>query len=168
MYWLMAGMWLMSGCGYERLQKRLEDSEFDHWYALRVFMSDTEKKTYLKLKTQAERDEWLKSTRKLWDTFYKYEPHIRELIVAGDVQKGWTEEMLYMSWGSPWDRQKVVGRNAVRSEKLIYRFEAHSDGSVLLWEPNSKTAYKANRLFVRIVILDDSKVASINEKNASW
>jgi hypothetical protein len=76
--------------------------------------------------------------------------------------------MLYMAWGSPYDRTRLVGRNAVRSEMLTYRFEVQEDGAILLWEPGSKTAYKAIRLFVREVVIDDDNLVEIREKNASW
>ena len=166
MNWMMLAVWMM-GCGYERHQKRLSDQEFSHWYALRVYMTEDQKKTYLKLKTTEERDAFLKENQ-LWDRFYKYDPEIREAIVSGDVQEGWTRDMLEMSWGAPYDRQRAVGRRAERSEKFIYRFEQQPDGSVLLWESNSKTQYKAVRLFVREVIIDDNVVVKISERDASW
>lgn len=166
MNWMMLAVWMM-GCGYERHQKRLNDQEFSHWYALRVYMTEDQKKTYLKLKTTEERDAFLKENQ-LWNRFYKYDPEIREAIVSGDVQEGWTRDMLEMAWGAPYDRQRAVGRRAERSEKFIYRFEQQPDGSVLLWESNSKTQYKAVRLFVREVIIDDDVVVKISERDASW
>jgi hypothetical protein len=51
---------------------------------------------------------------------------------------------------------------------LTYRFEVQEDGAILLWEPGSKTAYKAIRLFVREVVIDDDNLVEIREKNASW
>ena len=155
------------GCGYERFQKRLDTQEFNHYYALRVYMSELDRKTYLKLKTREERDAYLKD-KGLWDRFYKYDDEERDAIVAGDVQLGWTRDKLEMAWGAPYDRMKALGRAATRSDKFIYRFEQQPDGSVLIWERNSKTAYKATRLFIREVILDDDVVAKINEKDASW
>ncbi|MCB9746145.1 MAG: hypothetical protein H6740_26450 [Alphaproteobacteria bacterium] len=120
-------------------------------------MDETQRKTYLKLKTEEERNAYLKELG-IWDYFYKYDEDLRDQIVAGDVQVGWTKDQLYMAWGAPHDRAKLVGRDAVRSERLIYRFEGHADGSILVWEPNSKTEYKATRLFRREVILDDDVV----------
>ena len=57
---LLFSVWNFTGCGYERLQKRLDVQEFDHWYALRVYMSEDQRKTYLKYKTKDERDAYLK------------------------------------------------------------------------------------------------------------
>jgi len=37
-----------------------------------------------------------------------------------------------------------------------------------LWESNSKTQYKAIRLFVREVIIDDDVVVKISERDSSW
>ena len=59
MNWMLMVTW-MFGCGYERYQKRLDNQEFSHWYALRVYMTDEERKTYLKFKTKEERDNYLK------------------------------------------------------------------------------------------------------------
>ena len=164
---LLFGIWNFTACGYERLQKRLDNQEFDHYYALRVYMSEEQRKYYLKLKTRDERDAYLKKLG-LWDTFYSYEPEEREDIVAGDVKIGWSKKKVEMAWGAPYTRKKAIGRAASRSEIYIYRFEQQPDGSVLVWEPNSKTVYKAVRLFVREVIIDDDVVMEIKEKDASW
>jgi hypothetical protein len=157
---------ILTGC-WEKKVKNLSDVEFDHYYALRVYMSDDQRKTYLKKKTEEERNAYLHELG-LWDRFYGYEDHIRALIVAGEVQPGWTKDMLYMAWGNPYDRTRLVGRKAVRSEMLTYRFEVQEDGTVLLWEPGSKTEYKAVRLFIREVVLDDDNIVEIREQTASW
>jgi hypothetical protein len=73
-----------------------------------------------------------------------------------------------MAWGVFYSRKKAIGRAASRSELYTYRFEQQADGSILVWEPNSKTVYKAVRLFVREVIIDDDVVMEIKEKDASW
>jgi hypothetical protein len=78
------------------------------------------------------------------------------MIVSADVQTGWNRDMLLMSWGLPLDRRKEVRSTAVQSERWIYKFELHKDGSVLLWETDSKTAYKAKRIFTREVIIEDA------------
>ncbi|MCB9759606.1 MAG: hypothetical protein H6739_07170 [Alphaproteobacteria bacterium] len=153
-----------TGCSWEKRVKNLSDAEFDHYYALRPFMEDAQRKTYLKLKTEEERNAYLKELG-IWDYFYKYDAAERDDIVAGDVQVGWTKDKVLMAWGRPHDRQKLAGRQAQRSELLIYRFEGHEDGSILIWEPNSKTEYKAVRFFRREVILDDDVVTEIAEKN---
>ena len=157
---------MLAGCWGKKV-KNLSNTEFNHYYALRVYMDDDQRKTYLKLKTEEERNAYLQELE-LWDRFYDYEPHIRELIIAGEVQSGWTKDMLYMAWGSPYDRTRLVGRNAVRSEMLTYRFEVQEDGAILLWEPGSKTAYKAVRLFAREVVIDDDNIVEIREKDTSW
>ena len=115
----------------------------------------------------ATRDQYLKDNN-LWDKFYSYDADEREQIIAGDVQVGWTKDWVYMAWGAPYDRARLVGRNAVRSERLVYRFEQQEDGTILLWEEGSKTAYKAQRLFTRELILDDDVVREINEETGNW
>lgn len=155
---------LLMACGTTRLQKRLDNQEFNHWYALRVYMSDEQKKVYLKKKTREERDTYLQEAG-LWDKFYKYEERIREKIVAGEVQTGWTLDMLQMAWGKPYDQQMAIGRQAVRSIKYVYKFELHSDGSILLWEPGSKTVYKAKKCFKQELVVDDDIIAEMKQKD---
>ena len=161
----------LAACSWKNRTKFLDDEEFDHYYALRVYMEEGDRKEYLKLKTREERDQYLKEAG-LWERFYKYDPHIRELIIGGEVQAGWTKDMVYMAWGTPYDRRKLPGRAAQRSEMLIYRFEQHVDkegnNSVLVWEPASKTEYKAVKLFEQEVVLDDDVVAEVSMKAKSW
>jgi hypothetical protein len=162
---------LTSSCSYTKRVKFLSDTEFDHYYAMRAYMNDDRRKEFLKLKTEEERTQYLKEfmlpglpPRSLWDTFYQYPTHIREKIIEGGVQKGWTVDMLMMSWGRPMKSRKLPGRQAERSLLFIYKFEAHPDGSVLVWQPDSKTVYKADRTFIREVILDDDVIAVIKDK----
>ena len=155
---------VLTGCGTDRFMKRLSDAEFDHYYALRPFMNEDNRDAYLKLKTEEERNQFLQD-KGLWDRFYQYDQETRDAIVAGDVQVGWTKDMVLMAWGRPYDKQKLTGRPAQRSERLVYRFEGHEDGSILVWEANSKTEYKAVKLFQRDVILDDDVVMEINQQN---
>lgn len=158
---------LSMGCSYTRHIKNLSDTEFDHYYALRVYMSEDQKKAYLKLKTEEERNQFLKDAG-FWEKFYAYDADEREQIIAGDVQVGWSKDWVYMAWGAPYDRARLVGRNAVRSERMVYRFEQHEDGTILLWEEGSKTAYKASRLFIRELVVDDDVVREINEETSNW
>ena len=90
---------ILTGC-WEKKVKNLSDVEFDHYYALRVYMEEEQRKTYLKMKTEDERNAYLQQLG-LWDRFYDYEPHIREKIVAGEVQTGWTKDMLYRPGAPP-------------------------------------------------------------------
>ena len=155
---------IASGCSIDRKLKNLDDQEFQHYYALKVYMDEPQVKTYLKLKTRADRDDYLKK-RGLWDKYYEYEPHVREAIYNGRVEIGWTKDMVLMAWGRPIDRGRVAGRQATRSERYIYRFEENQEGAILVWEPGSKTQYKAARLFSREVVLDNDVVAEINTKD---
>ena len=152
----------LSGCSWEKRVKYLGAEEFDHYYALRPFMSDDARKTYLKMKTSEERNQYLQD-QGLWDMFYKYSEAEREAIVAGDVVVGWTRDKLLMAWGAPYDKRRLVGRPATRSELLIYRFEVQEDGSIYIYEPGSKTEYRAVRRFERRVTVDDDLIAEIEE-----
>ena len=155
----------LTGCWEKRI-KHLSDTEFDHYYALRPFMNEDMRKTYLKLKTEEERNQYLKDLG-LWERFYQYDAEVRDAIVLGAVEPGWTKDKVLMAWGAPYDKRKLTGRKAVRSELLIYRFERHEDGSILVWEQNSKTEYKATQLFRREVTLDDDIVVEIVE-HKNW
>jgi len=161
---LLAGALGTTGCAVDRKLKKFDDQEFQHYYVLKVYMEEDQKKSYFKLKTRDERDAWLKKAG-LWDRYYDYEPHVREEIYNGRVQIGWTKPMVLMAWGRPIDRGRVAGRQATRSEQYVYRFEEAQDGSILVWEPGSKTQYHAARLFRRNVIFDNDVVAEINDKD---
>lgn len=158
---------LAANAGWENRVKHLSDAEFDHYYALKVYMEDDKRKAFLKLKTEDERNEFLKNNG-LWDKFYQYDEHIRQTIVDGDVQTGWTKDMVLMSWGKPFKRRRLTGRPAERSVMFIYRFEKHADGSVLVWEDRSKTEYKAVMKFSRELYMDDDVVSKIETKKDGW
>ena len=164
------------GCSISSKLKKLDDEEYSHYMALRVYMdppdgankrAKTERKEFFKLKTRAERDQWLKD-KGYWDRFYKYDPHIRQKIVDGQVQVGWDKHMIYMAWGRPYLRRKLPGRKAQRSEMFIYRFEELQDGTHQVWVEGSKDTYKAARLYIKELFVDDDTLAEIREKDASW
>jgi len=159
--WLCLGL-LLAGCGDK--VKRLEKPEQDHYYALRVFMDKDQRKDYLGLKTRAERDAWLES-HELWDRFYQYDADTRDQIVAGNVKVGWTEDEVLMAWGAPYQRRRMTGRPAERSELFMYRFEVDKNGVVRVWVPNSKTAYKAVDQYQQDLYIDDGRVTEIMKKD---
>ncbi|MSP55291.1 MAG: hypothetical protein EXR69_06780 [Myxococcales bacterium] len=160
-----------TGCGTASKIKKLSEIEYNQYIALRPFMSEDERTGWLKLKTDAEKDEWLKAKKccipeqSLWEKFYQYNGAVREQILAGKVVVGWTKDQVLMAWGAPYDKRKLTGRPAARSELLVYRFERHQDGSVLVFQDNSKTLYKAVSTFTRLAYVDDDRVTSITEKN---
>ena len=158
---------LSLGCGAERRVKKLDSEEFKHYYALKVYMEDDARADYLKLKTREERDAYLKKEG-LWDRFYSLPPEVQTQVYEGDVQVGWSKEMLLMSWGKPVDSKKLAGRQAQRSFLYIYRFEQTQEGGLLVWEPGSKTQYKAAALFIRQVTIDDDIVVKIDQKPGKW
>jgi len=129
-------------------------------------MTEVETKSFLKKKTEEERNAYLQDLG-LWERFYRYPADVRELILSGEVARGWTKDKLLMAWGKPHDMQKLTGREALRSERFIYRFEQLDDGQLVIWSKGSKTAYKAVRLFQRHVVMDDDVVAEIYE-TGSW
>jgi hypothetical protein len=142
---------------------RLSDAEKDHFRALKIFMDEGEQKAFLKLKTQEERDAWLKE-HELWDKFYGHDPATREQIVAGDVRLGWSTEMVYMAWGTPFQKQRLTGRPAARSEKLVYRFEVDKDGFATPLV-GKKIDYKAVDRYQVELVTDDDTVSEMVEKD---
>ncbi len=153
---------LMAGCGGKL--KRLSATEADHYYALKVWMDDDQKKTFLKYKTEEERNSYLKD-QKLWDRFYAYDAATRDEIVAGEVQVGWREDAMFMSWGNPIVRKRLTGRPAARSEMFTYRFEVDTDGIVRVWQPKSSTSYKAVAQYEIDAYVDDSVVAELIQRD---
>ncbi len=171
MRWFLVFALLLAACSWKSRIKFLSEDEFSHYYALKPFMAEETQKEFLLLKTEEERSAYLKAIQldrvppvNLYDVFYQYPANIRQLIVDGAVQEGWNKDMVLMAWGAPFDKKKLVGRPTPRSEMLIYKFEKHKDGSVLVFVPNSKTEYKAVERFRREVILDADVVSEIVEK----
>jgi hypothetical protein len=168
---------LVAGCSVTSKIKRLDTYERDHFGAVKVWMDDYQRLDYLKLKTAAERDAWLKANtsalqaagmkKSLWDTFYHYDQSTRDAIVSGDVQVGWNEDQMLMAWGGPYNRRRVSKRTAVRAEIYIYRFEVTKDGALMVWEPGSKESYAAVEKFQYEIHVDDKVVVEMVKKS-SW
>lgn len=142
---------------------RLTDAEQDHYRALRIFMEEKDQKAWLKLKTEEERNAWLQE-QKLWDRFYSLTPEQREMVVAGEVKRGFSRDMVYMAWGNPFQKQRLTGREAERSEMLVYRFEVDKDGYASPMV-GKKPDYKAVDRYQVEVLVDDDVVAEIIEKD---
>jgi len=147
-----------SGSALADKTKRLSAAEKEHYQALKVYMGKKQRKAYLKLKTEEERNAWLKE-RGLWDKFYQYDERVREAILVGDVKVGWEEDAVFMAWGAPVKRFTVVDRPASLSEEFLYRFEVSPEGGVLVWTKDSKTAHKAQLLYQIQLTVDDGRVA---------
>ncbi|MBX2798808.1 MAG: hypothetical protein KTR31_14125 [Myxococcales bacterium] len=140
---------------------RMSPEERAHWRALRVFVEDKEQRKWLRLKTEEQRNEWLKE-RGLWDKFYANDDMTRDQIVSGDVRLGWSRDMLFMSWGPPFQKLRLTGRAASRSEKFIYRFEVDREGFATSLV-GDKTDHRAVDRYQVNVTLDDDVVAEIVE-----
>ena len=83
---LLGALLLSVGCNPI---KRLSDTEWDHYRALRVYMSEDERNAFLRNKTEEERNEFLQALG-VWERFYQYPADVRELILSGDVSRGST------------------------------------------------------------------------------
>ena len=158
----LAALALLSGCGSKL--KRLSSAETDHFNALKIFMNESQEKSFLKQKTEDERNAYLKEIG-MWDQFYKYDAEMREQILSGEVMEGWSEDRVFMAWGNPVSRKRLTGRPATRSELFVYRFEVDSEGYVRVWTPGSKTEYKARSTYQLNLYIDDSRVAEIVKKD---
>ena len=159
MFWMVLTGLMMQGCSYMRHVKRLEEPEKEHWYALKVFMKEDQRKEYLTKKTRAERDEYLKGLE-LWDKFYELSERRRKAILDYDVAVGWNQEELLMSWGKPHKTGMEPTNKAPRASRWTYTFEVHLDKKTkkeyrIIWEPNSKTEYKSIRTYDCDVIIQD-------------
>ncbi len=145
---------------------RLTPVERDHFDGLRVWMDKKQEKAFLKNKTEEERNQWLKDAG-LWERWYKFDEGMRDQILGGEVATGWPYDAVYMAWGKPHERKKMIGRSASRSELLTYRFEIMEDGAVLVWAPGSKATYKAVGKYTMLVYIDDDKVGEL-ERRDGW
>jgi hypothetical protein len=142
---------------------RLSDAEREHWRALRIFMSDAEQKAWLKNKTEEERNTWLQD-KGLWDRFYGLDPSVRDQVLAGDVRLGWPRDRVYMAWGAPFQKMRLTGRNAARSEKLIYRFEVDKDGFATPLV-GKQIDHKAVDRYQIELVMDDDVLTEMVEKD---
>jgi hypothetical protein len=156
---------LLGACSVNRRIAKLPEHDYQHYQVFRSFLGQEGVKHFVKFKTSEQRDAFLKE-KGLWDMFYKYSDEERQAIVDGEVTKGWTKDRVLMAWGAPYDKRALAGRKAMRSELLVYRFESAADGTIRIYEPGSKTVYKAVRRFSRRLILDDDKVVELEEVNA--
>lgn len=144
--------------------EKLEPEEQQHFRALEVFMDKDDVKAFFKLKERSERDAYLKELG-LWDRFYAYPAEERAMIVASDVRLGFTRDQLYMAWAAPFSKQRLTGRPAERSERMVYRFEVDKDGYATPLGKNRD--YKAVDRYQVEVIVDDDIVTEMKEK-ATW
>lgn len=142
--------------------KKLSDVERDHFQALQVWMSEDQTKAFFKLKTEEERNQYLKD-QGLWARFYDYPEDLREKILLGEVSVGWTQDMVFMAFGKPFKRKRLTGRPAARSELFIYRMEVAEDGAVMPWIEGSKTTYKAVDTYEIHIYVDDERVTEIKQ-----
>lgn len=167
--------WIAAGSCAASL-KKLSQDELDAYHALQPFLSDDQEKALLKLKTPEERAEYLKSQKlamgaqtadNLHELWYRFDADTRAAVTEGRVEKGWTQDMMFMAWGEPVNRQRLTGRPATRSELFNYRFEILEDGSTLVWVPKSKASYKSVDRYQVDVYVDDGRVTELVRK-AEW
>ena len=157
---LVAALSVLTAAKFDKLEPR----EQAHIRALEVFMDKDEVKAFYKGKTPEERDALLKELG-LWERFYKYDEAERTAIITGEVQIGWDLDELFMAWGAPYAKNRLTGRPASRSERLVYRFEVGKDGFAT---PLGRSKdYKAVDRFQMEVIVDDLVVTEMNKK-ADW
>ena len=142
---------------------RLSDAEYAHYRALRVFMEEDARKDWLKLKTPEARDQALKDAG-LWDKFYAHNDEVRQQIVEGDVRVGWTRDMVYMAWDVPFERKRLTGREAQRSELFVYRFQLDKEG-VATPVVNKGVDYKGVGERQIELLVDDDVVVEMKEKD---
>lgn len=173
--WCLGLVVFLAACGLNGKINRLSDDERPQFEAVRVFMAEDEFKEYLSLKTEEERQKYMKDhgpanvingpKKSYWDMYYQYDQAIRDKIATGEVQKGWTEDRVTMAWGPPFQRRRVTRDYAERSEVMIYRFEVAKDGTPMVYRPGSKATYGAIRVYQIDVHVDDGKVTDLIEKD---
>ena len=155
---------LVFGMGNRKL-KRLSADERAHFEALDVFMDDDAEKAFLKLKTEEERNAFLKQAG-LWERYYQYDAERRAEIAAGDVKVGWTDDQVYMAWDAPHDRGRGVrSRAAGRTETLVYNFLLTADKQIVLWERGSKYEPSARAKFRLVLTAVDGVITQMEKQD---
>lgn len=158
---VIVAAWLSLGSKLDRLS----DQEYAHYRALRIFMEEKDRKAWLRLKTPEQRDARLREMN-LWDKFYSLSEAQRQKVVAGEVEVGFTRDMLYMAWGAPFSKNRLTGREAARSELLVYRFQIDRSG-IATPVVGERIDYKAVGQHQTEVFVDDDVVTKMVEKD-SW
>ena len=113
--------------------------------------------------TEDQRNAWLQQEG-LWDKFYGHNEVTRQQIVEGDVRLGWSRDMVYMAWGAPFQKMRLTGRPAARSEELIYRFEVDKDGFATPLV-GKHTDHKAVDRYQVELVIDDDTLTEMVEKD---
>lgn len=141
---------------------KLSEQEQIEYGVFRAFMSEDDQKAWLKLDSADARTTWLKE-HKLWEKYYTLSPDEQALVVKGKVALGWSRDQVYMAWGAPFQKQRLTGREAQRSELLVYRFEVDKDGfaSPLV---GKKKDYKAVDQYQVELVMDDDMVSELARK----
>ncbi len=142
---------------------KLSTQEQTEYRVFAAFMTEDERKAWLKFKTTEERTAWLKE-RKLWDKFYAEPPEVQQAVVAGAVEVGWSRDQVYMAWGQPFQKQRLTGREAQRSELLVYRFEVDKEGYATP-AVGDKIDYKAVERYQVELVVDDDVVSELAKKD---
>jgi hypothetical protein len=141
---------------------KLSEQEQIEYRVFRAFMTEDDQKAWLRLKTPEERTAWLKDHH-LWEKFYTESTEVQALIVSGKVALGWTRDQVYLAWGNPFQKQRLTGREAQRSELLVYRFEVDKDGYATPLV-GKKEDYKAVDRYQVELVMDDDVVAELSKK----
>lgn len=141
---------------------KLSEQEQTEYRVFRAFMTDDDQKAWLKMKTADERTAWLKD-HKLWEKFYALGADEQDLVVKGKVAIAWSRDQVYMAWGAPFQKQRLTGREAQRSELLVYRFEVDKDGFATPLV-GKKVNYKAVDQYQVELVMDDDVVAELARK----
>jgi len=161
---LLTAAMLLPALAFAGKFEKLDPDEQMHFRALEVFMDKDDVKAFFKLKERPERDALLQEMG-LWDRFYRYDAAEQKMVVAAEVRLGFTRDQLYMAWAAPFSKQRLTGRPAERSERLLYRFEVDKDGYATPLGRNKN--YKAVDRYQVEVIVDDDVVTEMKEKD-TW
>jgi hypothetical protein len=117
--WLVLAMFLV-GCGVNRyeLYQRLPEKDKELFARTKQFMTDNQQERFLLLKDSVERERMVEELH-IQDRLLKFQPYIRDAIMAGRVVPGMSAEAVLLSWGRPReiDRRDIDG---VPSECWFY------------------------------------------------
>lgn len=99
--------------------------EREQYYKARPYMvTNAEKVEFLRLKTYADRDEWLERKGYI-GTVIKYPTDVQGLIDRNDVAIGMTKSAVRESWGEP-DYTEVAGNPIYGNENWYYKEQISS------------------------------------------
>ena len=109
--WVLFALFLAScGPGHYQLYQRLPEKDKELFARSKQFMTDSQQERFLRLEDSRERARLVEELH-IADRLLKFQPYVRDAIMAQRIVPGMSSEAVLLSWGRPKeiDRRDVNG-----------------------------------------------------------